>query len=105
LGLEQVDMAEMLGVRPNTYQSWESGRDPIPTGIWAEIEALFERFDREVAEFMATVPEGGDKVRVRVWRTRKDELPPNRWWQRIVAEGMRRDPRIEPVFPEDDKDD
>ncbi|RJO71411.1 DUF1870 family protein [Nocardia panacis] len=107
LGLEQQDMAEQFGVRLGTYQSWESGRDPIPVTIWAELDNIMAKLDEEAAEVVAAAAEqpNAERVRVRIWRGARTHKPGHLWRQRVVAEAMRRDPRIEPVFPEDDQDD
>ncbi|NKY47997.1 Aca2/YdiL-like domain-containing protein [Nocardia cerradoensis] len=106
-GVERPEFGDLLGgVRPNTVQSWESGRDPIPSTIWSEIDRLYARFESEVEELVVSVADqAGDRIRVRVWRAKSDHCATPQWWQRVVAEAMRRDPRIEPVYPEDDKDD
>jgi hypothetical protein len=106
-GVERPELGDLLGgVRPNTVQAWESGRDPIPSTIWAEIDRLYTRFESEVEQLVTSVADqAGDRIRVRVWRAKSDHMPTPGWWQRVVSEAMRRDPRIVPVYPEDDKDD
>ncbi|MEU4075482.1 hypothetical protein [Streptomyces parvus] len=40
---------------------------------------------------------------MRVWRGRSPEQPFPGLWQRIVGEARRREPRITPVYPDDDE--
>jgi transcriptional regulator with XRE-family HTH domain len=103
-GIEQRDMAALLKVRLSTYQRWENGRDPIPAGIWSDVDALFERFDDEVAQMVTAAEDAPEVVRVRVWRSRNEHHPFPGWWARVVGEALRRTEKLEPVFPEDDKD-
>lgn len=103
LGLERDEMATVLRVRPQSYQRWENGRDAIPTGIWADIERLYESFDAQVSQLVAAVPEGDDPHEVRVWRGRSTEQPFPGMWLRIVGEARRREPRITPRYPDDDE--
>lgn len=105
-GLE--DMAELLGVRLSTYQRWENGDDPIPAGIWPAVEELHDRFDTAVGNLLESVPDGTDDFKVRVWRGKSDDR--TEWphalpgvWMRIVAEAARDEPRIRPIYPEDDE--
>ncbi|MGQ4598371.1 hypothetical protein [Nocardia sp. R6R-6] len=101
LGLERGEMATVLRIRESSYQRWENGRDAIPTGIWDEIQKLYDRFDAQVSALIAEVsPAGGDPHPVRVWRgsSPKQQFPG--LWARIVGEARRRQPRIVPVYPD-----
>ena len=104
LGLERGEMATVLRVRETSYQRWENGQDPIPDGVWSDIEQLYTRFEDQVQALLAATPTTGeDPHRVRVWRGRTKDQPFPGHWQRIVSEARRRDPRITPVFPDDDE--
>ena len=107
LGIDRNELGLLLGVRGETsLRAWEAGRDPIPVPIWGQLQDVLDRFDAEVDKLVeqAAAVEG-DRVKIRVWRGRSDHQPLPQWWQRIVSEAMRTDPRIEPVFPDDDEDD
>ncbi|MEU1550237.1 hypothetical protein [Nocardia sp. NPDC005745] len=104
LGLERGEMATVLRVREQSYQRWENGRDAIPDGAWKDVDALYARFDQQVEALIAAVPPTGeDPHPVRVWRGRSPEQPFPGLWQRIVGEARRREPRITPVYPDDDE--
>ncbi len=109
LGLERGALAELLQVRDKTVETWESGHTTIPSGAWTEIDALVARMDQEIEQLLAAAAEADrDAFPVRIPRSRKGkaggyELPPA-WIQRVVAGAMLRDPRIVPVYPQDDKD-
>ncbi|WP_280245708.1 DUF1870 family protein [Nocardia abscessus] len=104
LGLERGEMATVLRVREQSYQRWENGRDAIPDGAWKDVAALYQRFDEQVEALIAEVPPAGDTPHpVRVWRGRSPEQPFPGLWARIVGEARRREPRITPVYPDDDE--
>lgn len=106
LGLKRQELAGMLNIRPQTLSLMEDNRQPIPEGIWKDLDRLIDAFDRDVARLGAQALESEDVLKVRLWRTPVEGFPPPGWWQRVVAEVMRQFPdRIEPVYPEDDKDD
>lgn len=50
LGLTQQALATRLGVREDTLRRWESGRDPIPYAIPAELLTVAQEREREVAD-------------------------------------------------------
>lgn len=103
LGLNRDELAQTLNVRAGTMQSWENGRAPIPTGLWSDITRLFEEFEKDVAAVLdQAAASDDDQVRVRVWRKANAQTPFPGWRMRVVSEAMRRDPRIEPTFAEDD---
>ena len=43
LGLSQTEAAAFLKVRPDTIKSWGAGRNPVPDGIWADLQRLAEK--------------------------------------------------------------
>lgn len=45
LGLNQTDLARVLGVKQVTVSAWEVGRNPIPAGIDGELIELEERVE------------------------------------------------------------
>lgn len=100
LGLQRDEMAERLNVRPQSYQRWENGRDAIPSGIWAEVEALKRLFGEQVKQLVHRAEQG--ETEVKVWRGRSSEQPHPGWWLRIVSEAMDENPAIQPRFPESD---
>lgn len=106
LGADIEEFAALLDVRTKTLMSWEAGRDAIPASIWTDIDRLYERFDQQVAKVLAQAIQQPDeeRIRVRVWRRANEHVEFAGFWHRVVAEAMRRDPRIEPVYPEDDQD-
>ncbi|MCM6777906.1 helix-turn-helix domain-containing protein [Nocardia sp. CDC159] len=102
LGLSREEMAAALGVRNlSSYQRWEGGQNGIPVGIWAEVDKLLERFDQQVTDLLEKA--GGGPLRVQVTRGRTKDRPFPGMWLRVVSEAMRENPKIEPVFPEDDR--
>lgn len=103
LGLDRDDMARLLKVRPQSYQRWENGQDAIPTGVWGEVERLYESFDEAVNDLTTAVPAEAETHPVRVWRGRSAQQPYPGMWLRIVGEAARRDPRIKPRYPDDDE--
>ena len=45
LGLNQTDLARVLGVKQVTVSAWELGRNPIPPGIDGELIEVEERLE------------------------------------------------------------
>ncbi|WP_280498923.1 helix-turn-helix domain-containing protein [Nocardia cyriacigeorgica] len=103
LGLDKDEMAAKLRVNRANQARWESGQYPIPAGIWDEIDHLYSEFDADVEALLEnTEPDEAGRRWVRVWRGRTADNPFPGWRLRVASEAMRRDPTIEPVFPEDD---
>lgn len=51
LGLSRAEAAALHGVRPDTVNSWATGRRSIPAGAWDDLRALYRRMqagDRDV---------------------------------------------------------
>lgn len=97
LGLTIDAMANLLEVNPRTVRSWESGRDPIPVRVRAEIASIEEHTDAVVADAVAAL-DGSDPVVV-VWRSeatwRASGHPdtarfPARWSRHVVARAAHR---------------
>jgi len=110
LGLTIDAMANLLEVNPRTVRSWESGRDPIPVRVRAEIASIEEHTDAVVADMVAALTgdpvaadavaalDGSDPVVV-VWRSeatwRASGHPdtarfPARWSRHVVARAAHR---------------
>lgn len=105
-GLDRKQFAAILNVRLSTLQRWENGQDNIRSDVWDTLARIHEKFEADVAGVLSLAEESdADRVRVRVWRSDTSQHQFPEWWQRVVSEAMIREPRIEPVFPEDDKDD
>ncbi|WP_280420015.1 hypothetical protein [Nocardia carnea] len=100
LGYDPKQMALALNVRAGTYQRWESNKDPIPTGIWDELNTLYAEFDQQVAGIVARALEDpdADVVPIPVARHETRDHPVPKHHHRVVGEAARRDPRIEPVM-------
>lgn len=104
LGLDPDGFAAELGVSPRSVKSWESGRDPIPEGIWPLIDAVEDRADEAVSALVEQADGGG--LRVPVWRGDAPKAPMRAsMWRMVVARAMAQNPAIEPVFPEDAESD
>lgn len=77
LGLTGDQLAAHLHVNPRTVRSWEQGRDPVPEGVWAEVDTLLARAQQEVdrvTSYLATgvVPS-------------QPGWYPDRYWRHILA--------------------
>lgn len=95
LGLTTEALAAMLGVRHDTVRRWESGRDPIPGRVRAEVEAVEESTARSVGELVDALRDARDPAVV-VYRTdaqmhaaRPDVAHlPARWWRHVVLRAV-----------------
>jgi transcriptional regulator with XRE-family HTH domain len=78
LGLSQRGMAEKLDMARRSYQRIETGTDPCPPGLLADVEKLADGFERHVNCVLAeSVKVGGLNVKV--------ETDPRYEWERSVA--------------------
>ena len=50
LSLTQAQLAKKLGIRPETVQSWETGKTKPPAFLWLAIELILLRRDGSVSE-------------------------------------------------------
>lgn len=80
LGLTLDAAALMLGVRQDTLRRWESGRDPIPYRVPAELHTA-ERFTQRIVEDIITTLAGSPDPIVHVYSTDEAVLAgvPGRW--------------------------
>lgn len=101
LGLERDEMAAALGVRIQSYQRFENGRDPINSGMWEKVDQLYRVFDRRVGEIVKAANEVDGPYRVRVWRGANNTEPVNGMWLRIVSEAKRQASNVLPRYPQD----
>ncbi len=44
-GLSQQEAADYFDVRLDTVKSWSAGRNPVPSGIWDMLAALWRRIE------------------------------------------------------------
>lgn len=51
-GLSQSEAAAYLGVSLSSVQSFDTGRRPVPDGVWSMLADLFERI-QDAADFAA----------------------------------------------------
>lgn len=59
LGLTHIELAETLGVRPDTVKRWESGRAaPIPPRVRETIETLEHDMETTIARLMQCARDG-----------------------------------------------
>lgn len=101
LGLTIDAMARLLHVNPRTVRSWESGRDPIPTRIREEVEAIEAATATAVGELVAALRDARDPAVV-VYRTDADlhAARPDtahltaRWWRHVVARAVHEVPGV-----------
>lgn len=102
LGLTTETLAAMLGVRHDTVRRWESGRDPIPGRVRAEVEAVEESTARSVGELVDALRDARDPAVV-VYRTdaqmhaaRPDVAHlPARWWRHVVLRAVSEVPGVQ----------
>lgn len=55
LGLTSEALAQRLAVRPDTYRKWESGGDPIPYGVPANLLAVAQARSGELDDLIASL--------------------------------------------------
>lgn len=78
VGLSQRGMAEKLDMARRSYQRIETGVDPCPPGLLADVERLADRFERHVNCVLAeSAKTGGLNVKV--------ETDAKWEWERSVA--------------------
>lgn len=107
LGLGRYEMARRLGIRKiSSYQRWEGGQAPIPSGLWDSLNALLDKHDTGVAKLVLRA--NGGPLTVPVQRPRKQDekigpdiagMPPEMWMS-VVGHAMHANPLIEPHVPE-----
>ena len=56
LGLDQIELAEALHVNQSTVSKWETGKSPIPRGVWGEMEVLEEAQEDQLDAFLDAGP-------------------------------------------------
>lgn len=94
-GLTLERFASLMGVHVRTVQSWEQGRDPVPTRVHDEIGGLFiitETAVKDLIEFWHRMPGG----RIEVWRddASMEAAWPDmarygaRWWRHVAERAM-----------------
>lgn len=54
-GLSHREAADHLGVRPDTVRSWSCGRNPTPSGVIAELRALYHAIEIAAARHVAEI--------------------------------------------------
>ena len=63
--LDQVDLADMLGVHPNTVRNWENGRTRIPAMAELALEAISQQRARLVKQLALKRAELAEKRRLK----------------------------------------
>jgi len=113
LGLTIDAMARLLHVNPRTVRSWEAGRDPIPTRIREEVEAIEAYTAEVVGHVVGELNDAADAI-IAVYRTNDDfarERPDlaadgftARWWRHVVARVAHEVPGLVIVSPDEVED-
>ena len=78
VGLTLDELANALGVNPRTTRSWETERDPIPTRLSGELDAL-------IAEHTKLAQEMTDAGSVQIVRSKHDGQDRPRGWYVAAA--------------------
>lgn len=102
LGLSAGDMAAELNMSRRSYQRMERGDEPIPAGVWADLQDVDDRMDEAVERVVAAAiaedeQTGADVLHLRVF-------PDDSTWDRqVLARAIHLRRRIVPKFADDDK--
>lgn len=102
LGLSVREMADAMKVRLQTYQRWENGGDPIHVEIWDRVNVLLADQETKVQRLLDQIPADAARFEVPIRRYESAGHPLHQMWQQVVMFARMRDPRIVPVFPDDD---
>lgn len=95
LGLSSDDLARILGVNPRTIRSWETGRDPVPERISAELADLEDEFELEVNKAVDIYAGTDNRVIFVADGSGADpEGYPHRWGRHVAARVRRLVPGI-----------
>lgn len=92
-GLSKVGFARQLGVADRQYDriETESRGDLCPTGFIDSIDAVLDRFDREVQEMIETVGERTVALTV-------SDAPRNEWARAVLGRAAVHTPGITPTL-------
>ncbi|AKF14708.1 hypothetical protein SEA_ALANGRANT_43 [Mycobacterium phage AlanGrant] len=80
VGLNQREMAVMLGKSRRDYQRIESGQDACPPGLLTKVEGVTDAFDDDVAKIIAAAEETANRLLVVAVSN-----APGQEWHRLVA--------------------
>jgi len=86
LGLTLEELADAIGVNPRTVRAWESGRDPVPVRIRAELDVLAGEHDQTLADM---IEHAEDHQVVGIFRDKGAPVPhPRGWYVAAAARAM-----------------
>lgn len=107
LGLTTAALGQILSVRPDAVRKWETGREPIPRRVPAELAQLEEATEGGLTELVKTLKDSTQPTVV-VYRTDAQMRAAHpeyahftaRWWRHLVARALRAVPHAEVVSSE-----